>query len=355
MGASLVFVGRIVLGTGFVLAACCTTPVLRSLFLEPDPDVARIHWALRVLLALVAPLTGWLLFAAGQRLVLRGKQHRTPVVESFEDLRGQRYVLYLRPFALDGRMSEPPPEAPGRGWSSPFEMPGHTAEDFLLRQFSSLGDVVAVGQPGERLPPLGARRGYLPLDGWQRPVSALLQGAHIVLMSVAPGPGTEWEFTEALRTVAPERLVLMVACDAGEYDTFRREVAELYDARRRREGGSTWAPFPDLPACPWPSGGKRQYVPPVRAFVVFDRDWRPTLLPFVVSVPWMRHAWTVRRLIRAEMRPLWDWIGDLPERGPGELVSFPPSAAPAPAPVPRQPLLRSVHVHRQSPPRKRRR
>ncbi|CAM5235550.1 hypothetical protein SALBM217S_06873 [Streptomyces griseoloalbus] len=54
MGASLVFVGRIVLGTGFVLAACCTTPVLRSLFLEPDPDVARIHWALRVLLALVA-------------------------------------------------------------------------------------------------------------------------------------------------------------------------------------------------------------------------------------------------------------------------------------------------------------
>ncbi|MGA5412628.1 hypothetical protein [Streptomyces pseudogriseolus] len=346
---------RIALGAGFVVAAGCTTALGRALLLEPGPDVARIHWALRVLLTLVVPLIGWFLFAAGQWLVLRGKQHRAPVVESFEHLRGRRYLLYLRPFHLDRGMSEPPPEAPGRAWRSPFEMPGRTAEDFLLRQFSSLGEVVAVGQPGEELPLLGARRGYLPLDDWQRPVSALLQGAHIVLMSVAPGPGTEWEFTEALRTVAPERLVLMVACDAGEYDTFRREVAELYDARRHREGGSTWAPFPDLPACPWPPGGKRQYVPPVRAFVVFDREWRPTLLPFVVSVPWMRHAWTVRRLVRAEMRPLLDRIGGLPPRGPAELVPFPPSAVPAPAPVPRQPLLGSVHGHRQAPPGKRRR
>ncbi|MFZ4150851.1 hypothetical protein [Streptomyces pseudogriseolus] len=78
--------GRTVLGAGFVVAAGCATALGRALLLMPGPDVARIHWALRVLLTLVVPLIGWFLFAAGQWLVLRGKQHRAPVVESFEHL-----------------------------------------------------------------------------------------------------------------------------------------------------------------------------------------------------------------------------------------------------------------------------
>ncbi len=154
----------------------------------------------------------------------------------------------LRHGQEDGRAA---PDAPGGGMRSPFEMPGHTTEDFILRQFSALGKVVAVGQPGEELPLLGARRGYLPLDDWKAPVSALLQGSHTVLLSVAPGPGTEWEFTEALRTVAPERFVLMVACGAGEYDAFRRGVAELYAARRCQEGGSAGRPSPICRTAPY--------------------------------------------------------------------------------------------------------
>ncbi|MER8073779.1 hypothetical protein ABTZ59_36775 [Streptomyces sp. NPDC094034] len=65
-----------------------------------------------------------------------------------------------------------------------------TQEDFLVRQFKGLGRVIAVGQPDERLPLLGAERGYLPVDNWQDTVSDMIQGAHVVMMSAAPGPGT---------------------------------------------------------------------------------------------------------------------------------------------------------------------
>ncbi|MGW3712218.1 hypothetical protein ACWDN6_18990 [Streptomyces albogriseolus] len=364
VGAALLGLGRTTRFLGFALGAGAGSGLAHAFFVDPGPDAEDIHWSVRVLLVVVVPFIGWLLFAAGRRLVVRGARHRAPVIESFEQLRGERYLLYLRPFDMDRRMAEPPPEAPGGGMRSPFEMPGHTTEDFVLGQFSGLGEVVAVGRPGEELPLLGARRGYLPLEDWKAPVSALLQGAHTVLLSVAPGPGTEWEFTEALRTVAPERLVLMVACGAGEYDTFRRAVAALYSARRRREGGSTWAPLPGLPDCPAPPpGGKRQWVLPVRAFITFDREWRPTVFPFVVRVPWLRHLWTVRRLIRGELHPLLARIGGLPARGAVDIVPPPRPAGAPPDPsrpaappsvvAPRQPLLGSVHVPHQQPPRKR--
>ena len=368
VGAVLLGLGRVTRFLGFVLGAGAGSGLAHAFFVDPGPDVQDIHWSVRVLLVVAVPFSGWLLFAGGRRLVVRGKQHRAPVIASFGQLRGERYLLYLRPFGMDRRMAEPPPDAPGGGMRSPFEMPGHTTEDFILRQFSPLGEVVAVGQPGEELPLLGARRGYLPLDDWKAPVSALLQGSHTVLLSVAPGPGTEWEFTEALRTVAPERLVLMVACGAGEYDAFRRGVAELYAARRCQEGGSAWASLPDLPDCPVPApGGKRQWVLPVRAFITFDREWRPTVFPFVVRVPWLRHLWTVRRLIHGELQPLLGRLGRLPARGTVDVVPLqrsageparspdpsPRPAASPPIPAARQPLLGSVHVHHQRAPRKR--
>lgn len=46
----------------------------------------------------------------------------------------------------------------------------------MVWQFRSLGRVIAVGQPGEHLPQIGAERGYLPLDDWKDTVSNLIQG-----------------------------------------------------------------------------------------------------------------------------------------------------------------------------------
>ncbi|WP_406719587.1 hypothetical protein [Streptomyces anthocyanicus] len=214
--------GRTLRFLGYALATGCGSLLLKHFVIAPGPPVGHIPWVLRLLIMLGILEGGWLVFRASRRVVVRGRRHRVRVLTGFEELRGERYILYLRPFALDIRMSLPPPEAPGWWMRSPYELPGLTMEDFLVRQFTRHGRVVAVGEPGEELPLLGAQRGYLPLEGWERTVSELIQGAHSVLMSVAPGPGTVWEFTEALRTMPPERLVLMVCCGPEDYDAFRR-------------------------------------------------------------------------------------------------------------------------------------
>ncbi|GAA3504724.1 hypothetical protein GCM10019016_118370 [Streptomyces prasinosporus] len=350
-GGTLIAVGRALRFLGFVLAVGGGSGLARAFFSDPGPDVERIHWALRVLIVLAVSGTGWAVFDAGRGLVVRGRQHRAPVITSFEQLRGERYLLYLRPFALDERMSEAPPDTPGASGRSPFEVPGLTTEEFLIGLFSRHGRVVAVGRPGEQLPLLGAERGYLPLQDWRHTVSGLIQGAHTVLMSVAPGPGTVWEFTEVLRTTEPERLVLMIACDPSDYDLFRADAASEYAARRSREGG-TWAPLPALPDCPEaPQPAKRKWAVPLRALVTFDRDWKPALFRFVVTVPRWRHVWTVRRLVRRQLEPVLGPLSALPEKRAADTVpprtsADPPASPPPPAPPPRQPLLGSVLVHR---------
>ncbi|MFC7511180.1 hypothetical protein ACFQV4_12340 [Streptomyces thermocarboxydus] len=70
------------------------------------------------------PVLRWLLFAGGRRLVVRGKQHRAPVIASFGQLRGERYLLYLRPFGMDRRMAEPPRMLPAAGCAAPSRCPG---------------------------------------------------------------------------------------------------------------------------------------------------------------------------------------------------------------------------------------
>ncbi|MEU4146022.1 hypothetical protein [Streptomyces parvulus] len=353
--------GRTLRFLGFMVGAGGGSLLANAFFSSPGPDVGRIHWSLRVLTILAVAGAGWLLFAASRGLVVRGSQHRAPVITSFEQLRGEHYLLYLRPFALDAGMSQAPADAPGWWTRSPFELPGLTTEEFLVGQFSRLGRVVAVGRPGEQLPLLGAERGYLPLHDWKPTVSGLLQGAHTVLMSVAPGQGTVWEFTEALRTIGPERLVLLVCCGSRDYDAFRTDATESYATRKSEEGDRTWAPMPALPDCPeLPPASKREWVTPLRAFITFDQEWRPTLLRFVVTVPRWRHAWTLRRLLRRLMAPVLDHISALPRRQavctvplqrPTDSQPPPPSA---PVSAPHEPLLGSVLNHRGVSSRKRR-
>ncbi|MFJ3923938.1 hypothetical protein [Streptomyces sp. NPDC090022] len=261
-------------------------------------------------------LAGALALVGGFSALVHGKRLRAPVITSFGGLRGTSYVLYLRPFALDRPLAAAPGGAPRGSFRSPFELPGLTQEEFLVRQFDRLGPVVAVGQPGERLPLLGARRGYLPLDDWQAAVSELISGAHVVMLSAAPGPGTVWEFTEAVRLTPPDRLLLLITSGPVVYDLFRDAAARAYADRRAAD----WPPPPRLPDWPaadalaLPRDGGWTY--PLEGVVTFDRTWRATFTPFRPAAPRVRWIWSVRRLVRAELEPVIGPLAALPRRPP---------------------------------------
>lgn len=309
--------GRVLTVLGWALMALLLLmglilgPLYEELVTESDLPL----WT-HPLIAFAVVVALLLLIGVAVALLEWGKRHRHRIIPSFEELAGERYLLYLRPFTIDPAMALPPDEAPGWYTRSPFELPG-THEEFLVRQFRSLGRIVAVGQPGEHLPALGAERGYLPVDNWKDTVSELIQGAHAVIMTAAPGPGTAWEFTEALRAIAPTRLLLLVYYDEI-YHPFREGVRQEYARRSSVETDANWPPLPQLPDIPPPDPHTRglPWDFPLKGILSFDHQWHPQFTRFPPTVPRIRHAWTIRRLVRRELKPVLYPVSQLPPTPP---------------------------------------
>jgi hypothetical protein len=96
-------------------------------------------------------------------------------------------------------------------------------EERLVSVLNDFGPVVALGTPGEKLPGLGAIREYVEHDVWQQHVHDYMKKAVLVVLRLTPR-ATEsllWEFKEALREVAPERLILLVP-QPHSYEAFRQ-------------------------------------------------------------------------------------------------------------------------------------
>ncbi|MFJ9413600.1 hypothetical protein ACIRPT_05465 [Streptomyces sp. NPDC101227] len=292
------------------------------------------HWWLGELGGMAALLTGGWVFGAGRRLVVRGKQHTAETIDAFHGLAGTRYVLYLRPFSNDSGMAALPDDVTGGGATAEnlFFISGLTHEEALVRRFRPFGRVIAIGRPDEPLPLPGAARAYLPLDDWRDTVSGLLSRAQVVLLSAGPGPGTVWEFIEAVRLLPPERLVLPAYCDPVVYDRFREAVAEEYARRSRTEPGTPgtglWPPLPALPDFPSPvrprrprwevllNGGRKRlrWDFALKGLVTFAPDWRATFIRFDPTTLRLPSPLTLRRLVRRQLQPVMDRLAALPTR-----------------------------------------
>ncbi|GAB3671325.1 TIGR04222 domain-containing membrane protein [Saccharopolyspora tripterygii] len=251
---------------------------------KTGPD-RRVGWLLRALGALCAVAAllvfwvvefGWGAIAlfvgcclVGAGLATRGRKHLA--VEGREALRsGQRPpVLYLRSFAHDALLEG---TSPFRSLMTALGSRSSYIEE-IARAVRNFGTLVAIGDPGSRLPGLGPAQIYVEPDStrpgqdlqrWQAEVLGLLRGSALVLISAGYSDGLRWEFAQATANVLPERLVVFVPLNRAQYARFR-ELTEAY--------------FPaGLPADPRKSStwGKE----PVYGLVHFDRDWTPHFVPF---------------------------------------------------------------------------
>ncbi|MFJ3694785.1 hypothetical protein ACIPW9_11820 [Streptomyces sp. NPDC090052] len=333
-GRRLVVAGWALRLAGAVLGVSGWVAFRAGLTSDQLPNMLHPAWWLRGVGSLVVVVVALRVFGAGRRLVVQGKRYTAEVIDSFGALAGTRYVLYLRPFSNDADMSALETEIQGGGTElgAMFFLSGLTREEQLVHRFGLLGRVIAVGRPGERLPPIGAVRGQLPLDDWQPTVSSLIEGAQVVLMAAGLGPGTVWEFTEAVRLLQPAtRLVVLVYCDAAAYERFREAVAVEYERRSRTEpqtAGTAWPPLPALPDYPpparptrarweiWLNGGRKRlrWDFALKGMVVFDPGWEAAFTRFDPTTLRMPFGWTLRRLVKREMRPIMEQLEALAPR-----------------------------------------
>lgn len=173
-------------------------------------------------------------------------------------------VVYLRSFQDDG--SAPP--VPALFYVLPILHPLGAViarlssyEEILAMQLDSVGPLVALEQPGQSLPELGATRVAAAERNWREMVEALLERSRLVIVRAGDTPNLLWELGRVVQRVPPEKLVIYLQMgreqDSGvqraRYNRFRREVADIFPRA-----------LPELP------GRSSRY-----RFLFFGSGWEP--------------------------------------------------------------------------------
>jgi hypothetical protein len=189
--------------TALAIAGIAAVPLLFALaaaLQRHDPaleDALAGHGAI-ALFAL--PLWGVLL-ALGRRLA-------QPNAERLLATDGRPPVLLLRSFSDD------PQQVRARNVLARYLFLG-LRKDLRLEaaisgELSRLGPFVAIGQPGERLPQLGAARAYFTDDEWQTAVIDWMERARLVVMVAGLSNWVTWELRQlALRGQLGKLLILL--------------------------------------------------------------------------------------------------------------------------------------------------
>jgi hypothetical protein len=102
-------------------------------------------------------------------------------------------------------------------------------EEVLVRVFAAHGPVLAIGRPGEALPPVGAARAYIPAGGdWKAEVRALAERSAWIVLVLGSSEGFRWELDMVLGLGSPEKVVIALPPLTAEslqprWEALRRE------------------------------------------------------------------------------------------------------------------------------------
>lgn len=196
-------------------------------------------------------------------------------------------VVYLRPFAADQE---------GAGVVSGswvlLKPTYFTEEEQLAMVLNEIGPFVAIGDPRDALPDLGAARIYVDKqDDWHRTVSDLLSRAALVILRAGTSDGFLWELRLVQGSVAPERLLLLVGTGEAAYEEFRKKAATILSQ-----------PLPDLPR-------RTRVLGRTRAIIAFEANWRAWVLPVVKSFSRTQMGKPYVARVKLTLRPIFERLG----------------------------------------------
>ncbi|MGW0631011.1 hypothetical protein [Streptomyces sp. NPDC002758] len=239
-------------------------------------------------------------------------------------MESESYVLYLRPFGMDSELSAAQPLFGRRIWLPlgyifHFSQDVTTQEEKLAHLFRRFGMLVAVGHPDEKYPIPGVTRFYLHKGAWKDEVGRLIKRARLIIfVAGVPGEGesaegTLWEFSKAVRTLPPSRIIVLVCTNLDAYNRFREGVtAEL--SKRHGESLQDRVNLPDLSS--HLSGQTTKSS--LRGLIQFSDDWTPEFRRINPSTePYLTSGIKWRLAVKQQLTPL---LESLEEILPGRAV-----------------------------------
>ncbi|MFM9966442.1 MAG: tetratricopeptide repeat protein [Planctomycetaceae bacterium] len=183
------WIDRIYFTLGVVALGCCWVPFVIANHRGP---FGSLLW----------------LIGSGLGLLWCGRHRRLSTTDILNDTRPP--ALYLRSFADDQSR-----------FKSLFQENDELGEVDLVSALGRGGPVLAIGRPGEPLPPEGALRIYVDDAHWQAVVADLARRSRVVVLRAGESDGLQWELQKVGETVDPSRLILFLPFNANS-------IAERY-------------------------------------------------------------------------------------------------------------------------------
>ena len=142
-------------------------------------------------------------------------------------------------------------------------------EQDLSRVLNEVGPFVAIGDPGDKLPPLGAARFYerhFASEGrdWQAFVRELLGRSALVFVVPGTSTGLAWELARCRELLRPERLFILIHARMESFSAIQAATVQAGLA------------LPDASDLLERHGGRDEFI----GLVAFKQDWSAYLLPF---------------------------------------------------------------------------
>jgi hypothetical protein len=218
-----------------------------------------------------------ILFPSGIFLYWRGKQYAAQASAKSILADAKPHLLYLRPFRSDDTVVKK------------IFSPTRSEEEQLAGLLRPFGELVAIGRPSESLPPPGAARIYASYEEWKDVVKRQMQIAALELIRAAVGENVLWELMQAVNTLEPQKLlILILRMKTKDYESFRMKAAPIL---------GPWASLPER-AAPWRFGR-------VSGFISFSANWKPTFLAFTAP----DYIDTLKSRAHDALRPVFENFG----------------------------------------------
>lgn len=135
-----------------------------------------------------------------------------------------------------------------------------TYEQVLADAAQKSGPFVAIGDPREEMPELGAARMYTG-DEWKDVVIKFMEASQIVIMQVGGSEGLLWEVQQVVSRISPDKFILCLPIDVNRTGY----AQEQYNLFRKNTTGVFPKPLPEF------IGDSR--------LLYFDDNWLPQPLP----------------------------------------------------------------------------
>jgi hypothetical protein len=177
-------------------------PYLRWGWYNPDPEanafarepIFTLFFNIFLVLLSVPTVYLWVVaFRFAGNLCLRMSRRFLKVsLEQAQAADARRPVLFLRSFRDDAG-TLPPPKSSFAYKLFNYGERNKSLDQLLLEEGTSLGPVVALGNPADAVPPYGAARVYFRDNDWQKMIAYLMEQAIAIVICVDNSESLWWE------------------------------------------------------------------------------------------------------------------------------------------------------------------